>query len=76
MESVMDLEIVEEEKGVGIADDHNFDRSGCGQGMRGKGMNGLKCIQENQAAISIHPGTGKTLCGMLRQVPVTSVQEQ
>lgn len=32
----MDLEIIEEGKGVGIEDDHNFHRSVCGEGSVGK----------------------------------------
>lgn len=72
----MDLEIIEEEKTVGFADDHNFHRSICSEDVWGKGMNGLKCIQENQGVTSVHPGTGKTLSGMLWRVLVTSVQEQ
>lgn len=32
----MDLEIIEEEQGVDIADDHNFRRSLCGEGHVGK----------------------------------------
>lgn len=42
----------------------------------GKGMNCLKCMQENQGVISAHPGTGKAPSAPLWWVPVTSVQEQ
>lgn len=70
----MDLEIIEEEKGVDIEDDRNFHKNVCSEGCRGKGTNGLKRVQESQGVINVHPDTDKTLSGMLWQVLVTSVQ--
>lgn len=42
----------------------------------GKGMNGLKRVQENQGVINIHPDTDKTLTGMLWRMLVTPVRDQ
>lgn len=69
----MDLEIIEEEKGVGIADNHNFHGSVYGDRCMGQRD---ECIQENQGLISVPPGTGNTLSGTQWQVLVFSVQEQ